>query len=390
MHYNHIRLTALAAGVLACMSAPALAQSANVTIYGRAHISMESLKSGARGAKTTTVMKNNTSRIGFRGEEDLGDGLKAFFQIESGVAMDDASATGSNVLGGRETFVGLKNQWGMVKLGGFYHPYDDLHSVAGTHNQIYTGTTNDATLWANGANSKTGGFDERLRNDISYTTPTFGGVTATLWYSVIGGAGTKESDPHHGAYAVSSNLIYQKGDFKLAWGHMQQRKMDTFSKASSSAPAGFYSDGYSNILVAGYQFGPFYVGGMYERDKLTNILGSDDDRTRNHFQVNTKYALGNHTLGAFLGKSMDWKGSAGVEDSGATMYVLGDNYALSKRTQLYAFYAHLDNEKNGAYVLGGSPGTNASGVNTVSGVANDWTLAERNQSGLGLGIIHNF
>lgn len=164
--------SAVLAAVTGCVALPALAQSANVTIYGRAHISMESLKSGVRGADTATVMKNNTSRIGFRGEEDLGDGLKAFFQIESGVAMDDGSSTGSNVLGGRETFVGIKNQWGMLKLGGFYHPYDDLHSVAGTHNQVYTGTTNDAALWANGSNSKTGGFDERLRNDISYTTPT--------------------------------------------------------------------------------------------------------------------------------------------------------------------------------------------------------------------------
>jgi predicted porin len=386
------RLTALCAAALGFLSGPALAQSSGVIIYGRAHLSVESLKSGARGVTNRSIlMKNNTSRLGFRGEEDLGEGLKAFFQIEGGVALDDGNTAGSNTIAGRDSYVGLKGNWGAVKAGGYYHPYDDLHSVAGTHNQIYTGTTNDATLWANGSNSKTGGFDERLKNDVSYETPKIAGFTGKLWYSFIGGPGTKEGEADNAreAYAVSSSVMYENGPFKMAWGHLQQRSMSTFSKASAAAP-GFYEDGYSNMLVAGYQFGPLYVGGMYERDKLSDILASGDDRTRNHFQVNARYALGAHTLGAFLGKSQDWKGSAGVDDSGATMYVLGDNYALSKRTQVYAFYARLMNERNGAYVLGGSPGVTATAANTVSGVANDWTLAERNQTGVGVGIIHNF
>lgn len=384
MHTTKFQLTALCAAVLACLSVPALAQSSNVTIYGRAHISIENDKVGAPNANGTTQMKNNTSRIGFRGEEDLGKGLKAFFQIESGVSMDENNNTGSNILGGRDTFVGLKDRdWGMVKGGGFYHPWDDLHSVAGTHFQLYTGTTNDAALWSNGSNSKTGGFDERQKNDISYTTPTFNGFTGVAWYSLNQGANSREVDPHHGAWAWSASVTYENGPLKVAYANMIQRSTQTWS-------SNFYSDGFANKVVAGYQFGPLYVGVLAEHDTLKNINGSGDERTRNHFQFDTKYALGNHTLGLFGGKSLDWKGDAGIKDSGATMFVVGDNYALSKRTQVYLFFAKLNNEDNAAYVLGGSPVASTSAASSITGVKGDWALTEGNQKGYGFGIIHNF
>ena len=381
---SKVRLNAACAILFGCLAVPALAQSANVTIYGRAHISMENVVAGSPGANGTTQMKNNTSRIGFRGEEDLGNGLKAFFQIESGVSMDENNNTGSNILGGRDTFVGMKDRdWGMVKGGGFYHPYDDLHSVAGSHFQIFTGTTNDAALWANGSNSKTGGFDERLKNDVSYTTPTIGGVTGVVWYSLMQGSNSREADPHHGAWAWSGSVTYENGPFKAAWSNVVQRSTQNWS-------SNFYADGWTNMLVAGYQFGPLYVGVLAERDKLKDILGSGNDRDRNHFQFDTRYTLGNHTLGLFAGKSMDWKGDAGVKDSGSKMFVIGDNYAFSKRTQVYAFYAKLNNEDNAAYVLGNSPVASTSAAASVTGVKGDWALTDTSQKGYGVGIIHNF
>ena len=131
-----------------CVAPVAHAQGTELTIYGRAHVSIESLSSSGKGS--TQALKNNTSRLGFRGKEALGDGLEAFFQIESGVALDDGTSTGSNVLGGRDSWVGLRNDYGAVKLGRFYHPYDDLHSISGNYFQLFTGTSNQLGAFESG------------------------------------------------------------------------------------------------------------------------------------------------------------------------------------------------------------------------------------------------
>ncbi|NMG74658.1 porin [Aromatoleum diolicum] len=352
----------------------ASAQETSVTVYGRAHVSFESLK--ASGTKTKQVLNNNTSRIGFRGEEALGNGLKAFFQIESGVKLDDGGSGGSNALAGRESFVGLKSNFGSIKAGNFYHPYDDLHSISGNYFQLFTGTSNDATLWANGSTAATGGFDQRLPNAVSYESPTFGGLSAKLWYSFGPTSGSQEQLGSNGARAISANVLYANGPLKAAWGHLQQRRMQTHS-------ASFYEDGFSNFITVGYQIGPVYLAALVERDKLKNINQSGNDRTRNYGHLLAKYTTGAHTVGAFYGKAYDWKGSAGRDDSGARMYTVGYNYALSKRTQVYTLYTNLKNQDAGAYVLGGSP------VRAAGALA-DWATASEKQSGIVLGMAHNF
>lgn len=371
-----IALLGVASGAVAQL---AHAQDANVTVYGRAHVSFESIK--MTGKDTTQFLKNNTSRIGFRGEEGLGDGLKAFFQIESGVALDDGSSGGSNALAGRESFVGLKHNYGTIKAGNFYHPYDDLHSISGNYFQIFTGTSNDAALWANGSSAATGGFDQRLPNAVSYESPTIGGVTGKLWYSFGPTTGGEEQLGDEGARAISASLVYANGPVKAAWGHLQQRRMLAHSSS-------FYEDGYSNFITAGYQAGPFYFAGLVERDKLGNINLSGDDRTRTYWHLLAKYNIGAHTVGAFYGRANDWKGDAGRDNSGARMYTVGYNYALSKRTQVYTLYTNLKNEEAGAYNLGGSPAR----VNptTASPALRDWTIASEKQSGIVMGMVHNF
>lgn len=370
-------LAALGAGATQVASA----QEASVTVYGRAHVSFEQIRKS--GEETKLLLNNNTSRIGFRGEEALGNNLKAFFQIESGVKLDDGGTGGSNKLGGRETFVGLKHSGlGTVKAGNFYHPYDDLHSISGNYFQLFTGTSNDATLWANGSNAATGGFDERLPNAVSYESPKFGGVSGKLWYSFgPSDNGGEEQLGDDGSRMLSAHLLYENGPFKAAWGHLQQRRMEAQSQR-------FYEDGVSNFITAGYQMGAFYFAGLFERDKLENINQTGDERIRNYWHLLTKYSTGAHTVGAFYGKAYDWKGDAGRDNSGARMYTVGYNYALSKRTQVYALYTNLKNEDAGAYNLGGSPAR----VNPTSSAPalNDWTIAAQRQSGIVTGIVHNF
>jgi predicted porin len=168
-----------------------------------------------------TEYKNNTSRIGIRGSYDLTNDFYAFYQIESGAAADgDGLGTGSNTLGGRETFAGFGNQKaGSIKVGNFYHPYDDLHYISGNYWQLFTGTSNDATLWANGSNAATGGFDQRLANGASYYTPVWNGIQGKIWYSLTQGPGGEEALGSQGSKVLSMSIAYDKGGNRLAWGY---------------------------------------------------------------------------------------------------------------------------------------------------------------------------
>src|SRR5271169_4123065 len=93
----------LVLAVAAAISAPALADTANVTVYGKVDVSVDSINTGtstagASGARSNRV-ESNVSIIGFKGAEDLGDGLAAVWQVESKINVGDAAANGSGTSG---------------------------------------------------------------------------------------------------------------------------------------------------------------------------------------------------------------------------------------------------------------------------------------------------
>ena len=113
------RSTALAA-LLAC-SGSAFAQS-NVTLYGVADVYMQFAK-GDQSSKSLESGGLSGSRLGFKGREDLGDGLKAFFQLETGMAMDTGKTTQGGVFFGRQALVGLSGGFGSFSAGRQYTPH---------------------------------------------------------------------------------------------------------------------------------------------------------------------------------------------------------------------------------------------------------------------------
>lgn len=354
----------------------------NVDIYGRLHGSVESRVAG-NGVSTRHVeILNNSSRIGLRGSHEVSAGQKIIWQVESGFALDDGSGTGSNVLAGRETFLGFSNGWGALKVGNFYDSYDDLRYIASSVFQLSTGSSNDAALWANGADLKTGGFDNRARNSISYETPRFFNTSAEAQYSRVpntdgptpcavpcGGDSGK-----NGAYTLAARLTYDDGALRLGVGHRQNRRMRNLS-------SNFYQDGKASMVTAGYKFGAVYVAGLSERIELDDIGGTANDRTRNYGSLLGQYTVnGKHIFSAFYGRATDWSGSAAVAESGAKMKTVAYNYVLSPQAQVYVIGTRLVNEARANYVLGGSPVTTA-GVNVAQRVS---------QSALLVGAWYNF
>ncbi|AVY95507.1 porin [Microvirgula aerodenitrificans] len=353
----------------ACGMSLVAAAQADTMIYGRIHADIESTVSGARGARATTRVQNNASRVGFKGTEDLGDGLSAIWQVESGVAIDDGSSGGSNQWAGRESFVGLSSKTlGTLKLGSFLVPLDDLHGIAGNMFQYVSGISNDAALWLNGGNLATGGFDIRGANSISYQTPEINGFTSRIQHSLTSGAGGAESTSHGGATVTSGDIVYKSGPLSVAYGIQANRSM---SRTSS----GFYDNALANMLVAGYSFGDLYLAGLIEHDTMENINRSGDRRNRNYASLTASYTLGRNVFTVLGGKAGSWTGDAGVDNSGATMGTVAYNHVLSKTTQVYVLYTALRNDSNGTYVLGGSPAL---------------TPQARNQHSLALGMWKNF
>jgi len=103
---------------LAVTSTTALAQESSTQIYGTLNVDVERVEAGGTVPPRNRVTQNS-SNLGFRGEEKIGGGLAAIWQIESGVAVD----AGGSSIASRNTAVGLKGGWGSLRLGQWDTPY---------------------------------------------------------------------------------------------------------------------------------------------------------------------------------------------------------------------------------------------------------------------------
>src|SRR5665811_1711022 len=117
----------LAAAIVAALTSPlqAIADTANVNVYGKFDLSYDLVNTGTatNGTAGTTVgrVSSNTSRIGLKGSEDIGDGLSAIWQVESQLYVGDATVA---TLGTRNTYAGFKgDSFGTVLAGRHDTPY---------------------------------------------------------------------------------------------------------------------------------------------------------------------------------------------------------------------------------------------------------------------------
>ena len=173
----------LAAALVASAPLFAVAQT-NVTLYGVVDAAIESADTGGAVGRHTNVQSGNQSgsRFGFRGSEDLGNGLKAIFNLEAGVAVD-TGAQDSSGLFQRRAVVGLEGEFGTVTLGREYSP---LAAVAGATDEFGQG------FYGNNLSSfGSGRLTRRLANSVNYKSASFNGFDLLAAYS----AGEKTTGP---------------------------------------------------------------------------------------------------------------------------------------------------------------------------------------------------
>ncbi|MBX3609745.1 MAG: porin [Hydrogenophaga sp.] len=180
----------VALAVLGAFSGVASAQS-SVSIYGLMDAWVGSQRDGAPGTKSTTVLNSaglSTSRLGFKGSEDIGGGLSVIFGLEAGLSVDNGQSNAGGALQfNRQSFVGFSGGFGEVVAGKVWTAYDDIE--AGAHQ--LGGATNFAVEYSvmDTGNNYTG----NPNNGFKYSSPEFGGFSGAVSYSLDESATTKSN-----------------------------------------------------------------------------------------------------------------------------------------------------------------------------------------------------
>jgi predicted porin len=329
----------LALAVLGAFAGAASAQS-NVTVYGVVDAGISYKDSGAAtDAKTWGLDsgQQSGSRLGFKGTEDLGGGLSAIFTLESGFNLDDGTmaqpGATSQRLFGRQAFVGLNGGFGSVKLGRQYNPIRvALESVdpfglglAGNIKNVFNA------------------YDERADNTINYTTPTVGGFSGQVAYSLGEVAGSTSTGRQFGLSAG-----YVNGPINVILAHHNQNLV---TGTPATTPNG---DSKTTMLGGTYNFGVAKLHAAYAWNKGDNAVGATSIDS-NDMMVGVSAPIGAGTvLASYVRRTDDLAVNRDTDQ-----WAIGYTYALSKRTNLYTSYARTKNDSavalNGAAANGADP-----------------------------------
>lgn len=312
----------LAIALVSALPLVAQAQT-SVTMYGMVDASIGVENNDAPGESSRTVVSSGTqsaSRIGFRGTEDLGNGLKALFNIEAAVAVD-TGATDSNMFQ-RRAVVGLQGAFGTVTVGREYGPIAAVAGASDTLGQGFYGSN----LAAFGTNRLT----RRLSNSVNYQSNALSGFTLRAAY----GAGERSIDPSGDVTGVS--LEYANAGLYIGAGYQNVERLATGDDKEYNAGIG-------------YKFGDFEVrAGYMAADPETGILPSAKYEQKN---AGVSYGFGANRV--FLNYQQQ-ELATGAEGKAVTVAY---TYTLSKRTNVYASYAKLRNNNNGVFSLTSPSGT---------------------------------
>ena len=331
----------LALAVLTAVTGVASAQS-SVTIYGKVDLGLV-MDSGGPGGKSVRLDSGVTggSRIGFKGVEDLGGGMKAAFQLETGYCADSAAGapnfcTGSNQFMGRQAHGDLTGAFGAISAGRQYSiGFNNLSTI----DPFGTG-------FAGQINNIVDPSGIRLNNSVTYATPNMGGFVGSAEIAFGEQTGNWEANRETGA-----GLTYASGPAYLGF---------SFYDVSNAAGNGAAR---KNFTFGGtYDFGVVKLHALVQKSTgpatldVLDIMGG----------VTVPVGQGN------LMASYIHHNDRTSKDSDAQQIGVGYIYPLSKRTSIYTAFAKIQNQHGAAFTVGNA---------TATGTGN---------KAFNLGVVHNF
>ena len=357
----------LALAVLAASGA-AMAQS-SVTLYGVADAGVTYVNGGQNWSGVTSG-NNLTSRIGFRGVEDLGGGLKANFRLEAGLNLDNGDGAssyagakaGDGLAFKRQSTVGLEGGFGEVRLG---RELTAAYNATARYDVFGSVGIGQSRLWADGGVLDTGAYDkarttnQRVSNAVTYVSPNFSGFKAAVNYGFGEVAGANSDRQYLGA-----GVTYDNGPLSLGLG-LERLNKDTATnsgKISVWSLGGSYDLGVAKIL-AGY------------RDSKGERGTAGDDKTKGYMLAVTAPVGPGLVRASFNRYEYTAAGAAKLK---ADQFAVGYVYGLSKRTSVYGTYAYLNNK-------------DYNGQNAVIPSLGAGTLKDSGkQQGFQVGVSHSF
>ncbi|MDR5732868.1 porin [Caballeronia sp. LZ025] len=382
----------LALAALGVFAGAAHAQS-SVTLYGIIDAGFLYSNNSA-GQKQYALNSGNVqgSRWGLRGTEDLGGGLKALFVLENGFNVFNGRLGQGGAEFGRQAYVGLSTaQFGTVTLGRQYDSVVD-----------YTGAFEVGSQWATYFGAHPGDLDNmnnsnRVNNAIKFTSANYAGFTFGGLYSLGGVAGQFNRNQ-----IWSVGLGYSRGPLQLGAGYLNVKDPNfsffgntpasstTGSNMSGSRVySGFASAHTQQVISAGgaYTFGAATVGATYSNTQFKDV-GTEPGTGLNQFgytggsgkfhnaEINFKYQL---TPALLVGAAYDYTKGYGLANAKYHQGMLGADYFLSKRTDVYidGIYQHAS----------GTDSTRTAAVANINGLSPSSTS---NQVAALVGIRHKF
>jgi len=278
----------------------AMAQS-SVTLYGVADAGLGKVANGKTQMTSAGLLNNGNSRLGVKGVEDLGGGLKAGFNFESGLSLKNGDYAGSGGgFWGRAANMYLGGSWGTFLMGRTLTP-----SFYGFAAWELTGAANYTVV--GNTYGFGGGNGPRNSSQFTYTTPNISGFSGSLGYIF--------SADNGGNAKWDLNAIYANGPMSVAV---------TANKTQTQ------KTGWS--LGGRYNFGQFIAAASY----------SDAYSVRRGFSIGGTALFGPASV--TLDLTRDTRNLAGAKKY--TNALLEGKYSLSKRTFVYADYLRLDGGNN--------------------------------------------
>ncbi|MEO6353121.1 MAG: porin [Oxalobacteraceae bacterium] len=333
-----MKKTLIALAVLGSIAGVAQAQS-NVTIYGKLDQGLRDMSN----ANTSTVGTNADSkvqltnraysRIGFKGSEDLGGGLSAIFQFENRFLADTGMQFGTALFHAQSN-VGLKGNFGTVRLGRIYNPVDDIGVAMDPFGQDGIGSMQLNALTVT-----------RQDNSLRYDSPNFSGFGVQAIYSLkeatVGGVKTAAS-LNATTGAIIPAVLFTAAELNDGYGVAV-----SYANGPISAAAGWNRKTNTNksdywSIGGGYAFGPAKITALYEDAKLKNV-GPTEVKQKNAL-IGVAYNIGAGTINASFGRL---KSELAGQSIASKKLAVGYTHNLSKRTSLYANAARTDWDRTG-------------------------------------------
>lgn len=303
-----------------CAAAASGHAQSSVNLYGTADLAVTSSKSGDQHQTGVSSGTNYESKIGLRGSEDLGGGLKVNFVLENGFKMDTGVQGETGLAFGREAWVGASGAFGEVQAGRAVSAYDHVNGAGFSAKNGNLSAANNVVISRR--------FTDYVNNGVTYITPTVSGLTGAVSY----GFGENKVAAEGAGSITSMSLKYAQGPLMLGLGYQTEKPTGDASTLKFTRGTATYDFGVAKLLT-GY--------GRVAQDSHSNNewhLGADVP-VAPQLTLSGGVARSTGTISSTPGNDLYGRTAViSATEQERTGYGMSAYYALSKRTTAYAGY----------------------------------------------------